>query len=324
MAPPIYTESVCPDLRHRLVPARDFNQSEAAIGCPAPASSHHPHPMPSNLVFSINRISGSSMPFRAFAAMAQRLGVRHIEIRNDLAGVELEDGTGAGEVGTIASSHGLTIRSINALQRFDQFDTAREADAHALAGYAEQCGALSLVLCPTNNRQDQRDAARRHDDLVGALTRLAPLLAGHGITGLLEPLGFEECAMRRKSQAVAAMRDSGNSGLFALVHDTFHHHLAGENRFFADQTGLVHISGVEDRQLPACDMRDSHRVLVGPADRLDNLGQLRHLHGAGYRGVASFEPFAADIATADDIETRLRASMDYLLSALGATPHNAD
>ncbi len=280
--------------------------------------------MPSNLVFSINRISVSTMPFRAFAAMAQRLGVRHIEIRNDLAGVETEDGTGAGEIGAIATGHGLTIRSINALQRFDQFDAEREAEADALARYAAQCGALSLVLCPTNSRQDQRSEARRHDDLVSALTRLAPLLAGHGITGLLEPLGFEECAMRRKSLAVAAMRDSGNSGLFALVHDTFHHYLAGEDRFFADQTGLVHISGVEDPKLPACDMRDGHRVLVGPADRLDNLGQLRHLLGAGYRGVASFEPFAAEIATAKDVEVRLRASMDYLMSALVGTAHNDD
>ena len=280
--------------------------------------------MPSNLVFSINRICGSSMPFRAFAAMAQRLGVRHIEIRNDLAGVELQDGAVAGDIKAIATSHGLTIRSINALQRFDQFDTAREAEAHVLAAYAEQCGALSLVLCPTNSRQDQRDAARRHDDLVGALTGLAPLLAGHGITGLLEPLGFEECAMRRKSQAVAAMRDSGNSGLFALVHDTFHHHLAGEDHFFAGLTGLVHISGVQDPLLPARDMRDGHRVLVGPADRLDNLGQLRHLLGAGYRGVASFEPFAAEIATAKDVEVRLRASMDYLMSALVGTAHNDD
>ena len=264
------------------------------------------------------------MPFRAFAGMAERLGVRHIEIRNDLAGVELEDGTGAAEIGAIATSHGLSIRSINALQRFDQFDAARETEAHALARYAAQCGALSVVLCPTNSRQDQRSVVQRHEDLVGALNKLAPLLAGHGVTGLLEPLGFEECAMRRKSQAVAAMRDSGNGGLFALVHDTFHHHLAGEDRFFADQTGLVHISGVEDPQLSASAMRDGHRVLVGPADRLDNVRQLRRLLGAGYRGVASFEPFATAVATAQDIEVRLRASMAYLMSALAATAHHDD
>ena len=278
--------------------------------------------MPLNLVFSINRISASTLPFRAFASMAERLGVRHIEIRNDLAGVELEDGTGAAEIGDIATSHGLSIRSINALQRFDQFDAARQTEAHALARYAAQCGALSVVLCPTNSRQDRRSPAQRHDDLVNALAKLAPLLAGHGVTGLLEPLGFEECAMRRKSQAAAAMQDSGGSSLFALVHDTFHHHLAGEDRYFPDQTGLVHISGVEDAQLPADAMRDGHRVLVGPADRLDNLGQLRHLLGAGYRGVASFEPFATEIATAQDIEARLRASMDYLISALGGTADN--
>ena len=59
-------------------------------------------------------------------------------------------------------------------------------------------------------------------------------------------------------------------------------------------------------------------MLVGPADRLDNLGQLRALLAAGYRGVASFEPFATEVATAPDIEQRLRRSMDYLSDLLVA------
>ena len=272
--------------------------------------------MHSTLGFSLNRISAPTASFADFAAMAQRLGVGTIEIRNDLAGVELLDGTDAADIGSIAIAHGLTIRSINALQRFEQFDAVRAAEAHRLASVASRCGAQSLVLCPSNSRSDQRCASQRHDDLVHALVQLAPLLGGYGITGLLEPLGFEECAMRRKSQAVAAIRDSGGSGLFALVHDTFHHHLAGENLTFADHTGLVHISGVEDTGLSAADMRDGHRVLVGPADRLDNVGQLRTLLGAGYSGVASFEPFASEIGTAKDIEARLRASMAYLRSKL--------
>ena len=266
--------------------------------------------------FAINRISASKLPFDAFAAMAKRLGVEAIEIRNDLAGVELTDGAPAREVAAAANAHGLKVRSINALQRFEQYDAAREAEARELVRYAVESGTEALVLCPTNNRKDARGPEQRHADLVHALRKLQPLLADNGLTGLVESLGFEECAVRRKSQAVRAIQEVGGSPTFALVHDTFHHHLAGEPDFFPELTGLVHISGVEDKALAASDMRDGHRVLVGPADRLGNVAQLRTLLAAGYAGYASFEPFADEIASAPDIEQRLAASMAYLSTAV--------
>lgn len=266
--------------------------------------------------FAINRISASKLPFEAFAAMAQRLGVEAVEIRNDLTGVELTDGTPARDIAAVAKAHQLTVRSINALQRFEQYDDAREAEARALVRYAVESGTQALVLCPTNSRKDLRGAEQRHADLVHALRKLQPLLADNGLTGLVESLGFEECAVRRKSQAVRAIEEVGGSATFALVHDTFHHHLAGEALFFPELTGLVHISGVEDKSLAVSGMRDAHRVLVGPADRLGNVAQLRTLLAAGYAGYASFEPFADEIATATDIEPRLAASMAYLSAAV--------
>ena len=83
-------------------------------------------------------------------------------------------------------------------------------------------------------------------------------------------------------------------------------------------TGLAHISGVEDPMLDASHMRDGHRVLVGPADRLGNLAQLRMLLAAGYAGYLSFESFATEVASSADIELRLRTSMDYVSRALAA------
>ncbi len=269
--------------------------------------------------FAVNRICASTMPFSAFAAMAQRLRVAAIEIRNDLSAVEVCDGTPARDIAAIASANGLTVRSINALQRFEQYDSTREAEARALVRYAVECGAQALVLCPSNSHNDLRNASQRHADLVQALRKLQPLLADNGLVGLLEPLGFEECAMRRKSQAARAIREVGNAGTFALVHDTFHHHLAGDTSFFPDLTGLVHVSGVEDPSIDASAMRDAHRVLVGPADRLGNIAQLHTLLGAGYRGYASFEPFATGITTASDIEQRLSDSMAYLATAVAAS-----
>ena len=95
--------------------------------------------------FAINRISAPKISFADFAAMSQRLGVEAIEIRNDLPGVELTDGTSAKQVRAEATGSGLTLRSINALQRFEQFDAAREAEAVSLAKYAVESGTESLV-----------------------------------------------------------------------------------------------------------------------------------------------------------------------------------
>lgn len=274
--------------------------------------------MAHSIQFSINRISAPRIGFAEFAALAKRLGVSAIEIRNDLAGVEMVDGTAGKDIGAVAKAHGLVIRSINALQRFEQFDETRAAEARDMIAYAVACGAQALVLCPTNSLRDTRTAEQRHADLVHALTQLKPMLQAAGLIGLIEPLGFEECAVRRKSQAVRAIKEVGDASTFQLVHDTFHHHLAGEGLFFPEYTGLIHISGVEDTSLAASQMRDGHRVLVGAADRLGNAEQLATLFKAGYNGYASFEPFAEEIAAATDIEQRLASSMSWLQGAVTA------
>lgn len=279
--------------------------------------------MTQTLHFALNRMAVPRARFADFAAMARRLGVTAIEIRNDLPDIEIGDGVPATEIGAIAKAHGLTIRSINALQRFEQFTPEREAEAIAMAQYARDCGAEALVLCPTNNRGDKRTTEERHAALVHALTALGPILRDHGLVGLVEPLGFEECAVRRKSQAVRAFEEIGADSTFRVVHDTFHHHLAGEGLFFPAWTGLVHISGVEDAAVPVSDMRDSHRVLVGGEDRLGNIPQLRTLLDAGYTGFVSYEPFAEEIAAATDIEARLAASMAHLQAGVAALANAA-
>lgn len=269
--------------------------------------------------FAVNRICAARMPFPAFAAMVRGLGVDTIELRNDLDGVETRNGTTPATVAGIARDHGLAIRSINALQRFDQWDTGRAGEAHALMRYAADCGAQAIVLCPTNNRHDARSAEQRHDDLVAALSQLLPMLRDHGLSGLIEPLGFAECALRSKSLALRALQALGAPASLQLVHDTFHHHVAGEAALFPAQTGLVHVSGVDDPSIATASMRDPHRVLVGPQDRLGNVAQLRALLDAGYRGVVSFEPFADAIIGAEDIAARLERSMAYLSAAVAAS-----
>jgi 2-keto-myo-inositol isomerase len=103
------------------------------------------------------------------------------------------------------------------------------------------------------------------------------------------------------------------------VHDTFHHHLAGEAATFPGLTGLVHVSGVAEPDLATDAMRDAHRGLVGPGDRLGNLAQVRGLLAGGYRGYLSFEPFAAEVQARPDKAAAIAASMDFLRAGIAGT-----
>ncbi len=262
--------------------------------------------------FGLNHMVAPRLDLAAFFALARRLDVGDVEIRNDLPGLDLLEGTSAGEVGAMAADAGLAIASINALQRFNHWTDERAQQARALIDYAGRCGARALVLCPVNDPAFTPAYPERLAMLREALTALRPMLEDAGVIGLVEPLGFAECSLRLKSEAVDAIAAVGGKDRFRLVHDTFHHHVAGEAALFPDWTGLIHTSGVTDRAVPAGRMRDPHRVLVDGSDLIGNVGQIRSLLQGGYAGIVSFEPFAAEVHTSSGIETDLRDSMAFI------------
>ena len=259
--------------------------------------------------FAINHISAPKLPLAEFFAMCQRLGVSEVEIRNDIPDV----------LGTMtphavrdeARAQGITILSINALYPFNLWSGDLPDRAQRMADYAAECGAQALVMCPLN--EDKKVA---HSSVVAALDAMKPILKERGLTGLVEPLGFPISSLRTKAEAISAITEAGDDGTYRLMHDTFHHHLAGETEFYPRRTGLVHISGVADPAVAVADMLDAHRVLVDAADRLENIEQIRALLAAGYEGPFSFEPFAAEVHELADPEAALRASMDYIRASV--------
>jgi 2-keto-myo-inositol isomerase len=275
--------------------------------------------METDVVVALNHMVAPALDVPRFFDLAAGLGCRGVEIRNDLGGGTVAGGLAAAEVARLAAGRGLTILSINALQRFNDWTEARAEEARALADYAGRCGAGALVLVPVNDAGWQPSPEERRAGLCRALSGLAPILAEAGILGLVEPLGFEICSLRSKRETVAAIDALGLGDRFRLVHDTFHHHVAGEPDLFPDRTGLVHISGVEDRRVRLADLRDAHRVLVGPADTIGNIGQIRALRAGGFRGPVSFEPFAASVHADPDIAGALRGSIDHLAATLART-----
>ncbi|MBI6603094.1 MULTISPECIES: TIM barrel protein [Pseudomonas] len=268
--------------------------------------------MYSPLRFALNRMVAPHLSLDAFIQLAASLKCDAIEIRNDLEGRQIEYGTPASHVREACAAQGITVLSINALYPFDVWNDERRAQAIAMADYARECGAQGLVMCPFNEPGDTRNEAQRAAGLRTALSELAPILREYGILGFIEPLGFEACAMRRKRVAVDAIQAIGGLDVFRLVHDTFHHYLAGEQEFFPQLTGLVHISGVEETDAPLNSIRDRHRVLVGEGDILGNTAQIDTLLSSGYGGYLSFEPFAASVHEMTDIQQALGASIAHL------------
>lgn len=261
--------------------------------------------------FALNHMTAPAMPVADFFDLARSLGVDAVEIRNDLANNAILDGTTPGEIRKLAEDRGVEIISINALQRFNEWNGARASEADELIAYARDCGARALVLVPKNDGTGRAEG-QRQQNLREALSALKPLLQEARITGLVEPLGFTICSLRSKQEAAEAIEAVGGTGAFKLVHDTFHHHLAGEAALFPAMTGLVHMSGVIDPTVSVADMRDSHRVLVDGDDRLDTVGQIRALLAAGYDGCLSFEPFAPSVHTLADPGATVRESIDYI------------
>ena len=268
------------------------------------------------LAFALNHMVAPRLGLVPFFDLARRLGVGTVEIRNDLPGVALADGTEPAAVRAEAEGAGLAIASINALYPFDVWTAERVERARALVAAASASGARGIVLCPLNDPAHRASDDERLAGLRAALSGLKPLLARAGVTGLVEPLGFAECTLRLKREAVEAIRDVDGAGTFALVHDTFHHHVAGEAEVFPEMTGLVHVSGVVDPALGPERMRDPHRTLVDARDLIDNAGQVRALVAGGYRGPVSFEPFAPEVHARSDIAAALRDSMDHLAQAV--------
>jgi len=261
--------------------------------------------------FSLSHILAPRHSPAEFFAMARALGITDVEIRNDTPNVV---GTVApAEVKAAAEAAGVNLLSINALYPFNVWNEERRVQTEKLAAYAAACGAEALVMCPLNEGKPVSQAA-----LVEALKAIKPILLTHGIKGLVEPLGFGVSSLRAKAEAIAAIQAAGGEGLFKLVHDTFHHHLAGETEFYPEWTGLVHISGVADADVSVASMLDAHRVLVDKRDRLGNVAQIRALKAAGYNGPYSFEPFATEVQELSDPKTALADSMGWLREQVAA------
>lgn len=260
--------------------------------------------------FALNHMTVARLSFRELVALAKTLGCVGIEVRNDLP-QPLFDGMDPAEGGAFVRDAGLRLLAVAEVKRFNDWSSDKEAEALALMKIAKAAGAEAVSLIPRNDNLGMGNGERQANLRI-ALKALKPMLEDHGLVGMVEPLGFEICALRYKSEAVEGIEAVGGKGRFKLVHDTFHHTLAHGGPLFPEHTGIVHVSGVVDQEVGINDMRDPHRVLVTPGDRLGNLDQIAALQATGWSGPVSYEAFSPEVHALTDPEAALRASMEYI------------
>ncbi len=272
--------------------------------------------MTDKLSFALNQITAPRLTCREFIQLAKRLGCSGVELRNDLRDKrlcdrEFFDGHSPRDVGTLVRENGMRLLGLSEVYAFNRWSEEIRVKVDRLIGEAVASGADSISLIPSNDGRTETDDARL-DALRNALSRILPMLEGTDLIALVEPLGFPTSSLRRKSDAIAAIKAVGGDARYKLVHDTFHHHLASEREFFPEWTGIVHISGVVDPSVEVRDMQDEHRILVTGQDRLGNLTQIAALSSAGYRGAYSYECFASSVHHSATIGSEIAESLAFI------------
>lgn len=270
--------------------------------------------MHSVLPIGLNHMTVPSASARALLSIAAALGCTGVELRRDL-GRPLFDGESGLDFAAAAAVHGQEIWCLAELKAFNENPESKLDQAQELISTAVDCGAGGVALIPAMargrvDRGDQRSALRR------ALRLLQPILENHAIRGLIEPLGFANSSLRFKEDLVAVLDEMQRPDCYALIHDTFHHRLAGGGPLYAGLTAIVHISGVTDPSPGIGQLTDAHRVLVDARDRLGTIAQLRDLRTAGYTGPVSFEAFAPEIHEMKDPTAALAGSIAFISSQL--------
>ncbi|MBS1301176.1 TIM barrel protein [Loktanella sp. SALINAS62] len=265
---------------------------------------------------ALNHMTVPHLSFVDLLDLAARLGCVGVEARNDIAR-PLFDGLDAADAGRIAADKGLRLVGLSQVYPFNSWDADREAAVRQLIDTAVAAGAETISLIPRNDGTGLGNGERQANLRV-ALKAILPMLQDAGLTALVEPLGFKRSSLRSKSDLVDTITAIDGQSHFKLVHDTFHHTLAGGGPMFPEYTGIIHISGVVDPDLGIDQMEDEHRVLVDEHDRLGNIDQIRALLNAGYDGPVSYECFSPATHAMREPYAEIKRSFEFISAQLRA------
>lgn len=264
--------------------------------------------------FALNHMTIPNLDSAAFLKLASKLGCIGVEFRNDLE-APLFFGTEPEVIKDMAADLDIDILALAEVKAFNDFSQDMLLRANELMQIAVRCHAQAISLIPRVGGA-AIERVEQQKKLRSALIALMPLLEEKGLVGLIEPIGFTSSTLRYKEDVVDVIEALDAAHCFKLLHDTFHHHLAGGGPVFAGHTGLVHVSGVCDPKPTMAEMQDHHRGFVDADDRLENIAQLKVLRAQGYAGAISFEAFSPEVHSLSDPKTELLRSFGFITSHL--------
>jgi 2-keto-myo-inositol isomerase len=196
--------------------------------------------------FALNHSLARGRSIPQFLDLTNDVGVDAVELRAIMPpGLNVPEGSNvlnysAAEIAALSQDAGIAIVSINAWLRLDLWNDERAEQARVLVGFAETAGIPAIVLCPQVSSPGSGPVVSQ---LELALDVLQPMLDSSGVRGVIEPLGFTRSSIRFKAFPDRALQARGMPRTFAIVHDSFHHAMAGE-RMYPPNTALAHLSGV--------------------------------------------------------------------------------
>lgn len=259
--------------------------------------------------FCLNRKAAPGIALADTIPAVAKLGLKHIEVRNDLYGApdnaSILDHMTGDAVKQLLTANDVHIETINAVGNMDNRQMIDENLA-SLTEMLEMTKGLDLgkiIFCPVRSTEDHRSAEQRRTDAVANVRDYAKLLKQYHVDGLIEPLGFTDSTLRTPWEGQAVIEQAGVDN-FKLVADTFHYYLANVTaQQFHDQVdvnaiGLVHLSAVfGDKPREALD--DQDRYMLAENDVMHSADWAKRYEAAGYKGLYAFEPFSDDLKAWD-------------------------
>jgi 2-keto-myo-inositol isomerase len=269
--------------------------------------------------FALNRSVCPRLNIAGFFELASSLGIRKVELRNDLPD-EILGGYSQNEISSLAKRNKIQIITINALQNFnlEACLPMLQLELESMLKIAASIECEAIILCPSHSQVDDRRNDIVFKETVETLKAFTPQFMRSGVLGYIEPIGLKDCSLRSLLEAMRAIQESGGN-CYKIVYDTFHHFTGPDTvesikkEYDILYTGLVHASGVAQRPHSGR-YTDELRGMLGEEDAISNVEQIALLESLGYRGNISFEPFSAEVHRLDlgSIEKMIRQSVDIL------------
>ena len=259
---------------------------------------------------SINHSTCPNLTYENFFKLANRLKITNVEIRNDLPNL-IFDSNSTSEIYNLKKEYNINIISINALQKFNIWDNERKEELLFLCRSANEINCEGIVLVPLNSGNFFEK--EKHQTLLkNSLKEIDFILSEYQLKGFIEPLGFKSSSLRYKSEVIDQLKTLRVDHNFSLVHDTFHHKVAEDESTYVENTSIVHISGVNNREIKECDFTDDMRELINESDQIKNIQQINYFLSNKYDGFFSIEPFSEKIQNSDNHYDLIKESLNYI------------